>query len=295
MEVENNKSELQNLFQKITLLEKAECFVEDIEYKNFISQSLKKIIDECSFAKDENEIAKVYYDFLNESSYVMIKYLLIFLKKYHLMDFYTYDYSDKVYSSHKDGLTQQDILDAYNKELILINFEYKNKEVNKGTTSNVFEQLDNFESMEQKSLHLSEITNGYEESLRLTDEENAYYNFILDSTNGLYNILKNALYNYNGQNFIIEYNDSSNNFYLIKELLDKYGIDIKMLERKGTIGKDYLPSITNLEDIKNIFICFYNELQQIEYYSKSKEELWQNHQKFISSNEEWLTAKRKRD
>ena len=160
------------------------------------------------------------------------------------------------------------------------------------SNSTIFERLNKFKTIEERQNYLHELKCNYEDSLRLTEEENAYNSFILNTKNGLYRLLENALYKFNGKKFIIEYNPLNVSFNNIKEFCDKYGLDIKMIERGETINKEYLPDIKSLEDIRNLFTYFFIELQQIEYFSKSKEELWDEYNKFINNNEEWLKERK---
>ena len=106
------------LFQIIFLLESKQCFIENEEYDKFVINDLKEIIDICSDATEISDIVENYYQILNPSDISTIRYLLTFLKKYKLLDFYTYYYPGRLYSSHKDNLSKQDILDAYTNELM---------------------------------------------------------------------------------------------------------------------------------------------------------------------------------
>ena len=290
----NAKNTYPNLFQKLTVLENGKCFIENEEYNDFIRNDLKNIINKCSVVTKEDAIVENYYNLINSSDYLTIRCLLTFLKKYSLIDFYTYYYPGRIYSIHKEGLTQQDILAAYEKELAHVNEitedESKNTKITKPT---IFERLDKFTTIEERQTHIHELTRNYEDSLRLTEQENNYYNFIMDRENGLYKVLANALIKYDGKSFKLEYNPLNVSFNYIKAFCDKYDIDIKMIERGETISKDYLPNVKTLEDIRNLFNYYFMELQQIEYFSKSKEELWQECNNFVINNEEWLKERQK--
>ena len=210
------------------------------------------------------------------------------------MDFYTYYFPGRIYSSHKEGLTKQDIFAAYEKELAHVNEitedESKNTKITKPT---IFERLDKYVTIEERQAHLKELANEYSESLRLTEEENSYYNFIMDKENGLYSILENALVKYDGKNFKVEFDEKIVDFSNIMAFYRKYGIDFKMFQRTYPfISIDYLPGIKTLEDIRNLFNCYFMELQQIEYFSKSKEELLEEHNVFITNNKEWLEERK---
>ena len=54
----------------------------------------------------------------------------------------------------------------------------------------------------------------------------------------------------------------------------------------------YIDNIETMEDIKRLLNCFYLELQQINYYNMSKEELWERHKKFYENNKEWMTSEK---
>ncbi len=286
------KNSYPNLFQKLTVLENGKCFIENEEYNDFIRKDLKNIIDKCSAATKEDAIVESYYNLINSSDYLILRCLLTFLKKYSLIDFYTYYYPGRIYSSHKKGLTQQDILVAYEKELAYVNKKATIKTEKKNLNPSVFERLDKYTTIEERQAHIHELKNNYEESLRLTMQENNYNNFIMNRENGLYRLLENALYKYDGKKFILEYNPLNINFECIKEFCNKYGIDIKMIERGESIFKDYLPTIKSLEDIRNLFNFYFMELQQIEYFSKSQDELWQECNNFVINNEEWLKGRK---
>lgn len=286
------KNSYPNLFQKLTVLENGKCFIENEEYNDFIRKDLKNIIDKCSAATKEDAIVESYYNLINSSDYLILRCLLTFLKKYSLIDFYTYYYPGRIYSSHKNGLTQQDILDAYEKELAYVNKKTPIKNEKKDLNPSVFERLDKFTTIEERQAHIHELARNYEDSLRLTEKENAYNSFILNTKNGLYRVLENALYKYDGKKFILEYNPLNVSFNYIKEFCDKYGLEIKMMERGETINKEYLPDIKSLEDIRNLFIYFFAELQQLEHFSKPKEKLWEEYNNFVALNKEWLEERK---
>ena len=98
------------------MFESKQGFRENEEYDKFVINDLRGIIDKCSDVTETNEIVQKYYQVLNSSDTSTIRCLLTFLKKYKLLDFYTYYYPGRLYSSHKDNLSMQDILDAYENE-----------------------------------------------------------------------------------------------------------------------------------------------------------------------------------
>ena len=121
------KEEDLKLFNVISFLEKNNCFIENEEYNNFVINDLKEIIDRCSDVIETNDIVQKYYQVLNSSNTSTIRCLLTFLKKYKLLDFYTYYYPGRLYSSHKDNLNGQDILDAYENEIVNLNSKKKTR------------------------------------------------------------------------------------------------------------------------------------------------------------------------
>lgn len=261
---------------------------EDEGYRGFIKNDLKKIISKIKNSSSDRETASYCEKAIEFLNIRYLSYALIFFDKYGLINFYTQKICGINYK-YKKGLCKNDILAAYEKELTYVSgkikVEPKDKKITKST---IFERLDKFSTIEERQEHLKELANEYSESLKLTEQENNYYNFIIDKENGLYNILENALYKYNGQKFKFEYNSQRTNFNYIKKFCDKYRINIKMIERNALIPMVYLPDIKTLEDIRNLFKYYFMELQQIEHFSKSKEELWKRHQDFVTNNQSWL-------
>lgn len=281
------------LFYRLRDLADENVSLESSNYKKFVRENLLNIISSCAINGSAYEIADKYFNYIRYAELPEIKYLLAFFKKYKLISFEPFGYPDNIIFNYKEDLTQEDIIDAYSKELAYVNektkIEFEDKKISKPS---IFERLDSFTTIEERQNHLHELTSKYSESLRLTKQENAYYNFIMDKENGLYKLLENALMNYDGRNFKLEYNSSIVKFSYILEFCNKYGIDIKMIERGDEINKDYLPGIKTLLDIKNLFVCFFAELQQIERFSKTKEELWEEHNEFVTNNKEWLEERK---
>lgn len=275
------------LFYKLIDLKYEFIDLESDNYKKFVRDELGEIINKNNSNETAYQIIYNYYIYLKNAKCSNIKYLLGFLKKYNLITFQI-EYPSIVRFIYDENLTQQDIFVAYEKELAYVNGENKDKEI---TKPSIFERLDKFTTIEERQVHLKELASEYSESLKLTMQENSYYKFIMDKENGLYKVLGNALYKYDGKNFKLEYNPQRINFNYIKEFCDKYRINIKMIERNELISKDYLPDIKTLEDIRNLFNCFFMELQQIERFSKTKEELWEEYNEFVANNEDWLKNK----
>ena len=264
---------------------------EDEGYREFVKNDLKKIISKIKNSSSDRETASYCEKAIEFLNIRYLSYALMFFDKYGLINFYTQKICGINYK-YKKGLCKKDILTAYEKELAYVSKKATIKTEKKNLNPSVFERIDKFTTIEERQAYIHELKNNYEESLRLTMQENNYNNFIMNRENGLYRLLENALYKYDGKKFILEYGPLNINFECIKEFCDKYGIDINMIERGEKISKDYLPTIKTIEDIRNLFIYFFAELQQIEYYSKTKEELWEEHNNFVTNNEEWLEERK---
>ena len=259
---------------------------EDEGYREFVKNDLKRIISKIKNSSSDRETASYCEKAIEFLNIRYLSYVLMFFEKYGLIHFYTQKICGINYKYKKD------IYAAYEKELAYVNKKTPVKNEKKNLKPSVFERLDKYTNIEERQDHIHELKNNYESSLRLTEEENGYYNFIMDIEKGLYRVLENALYKYDGKKFILEYNPLNINFECIKEFCDKYGIVIKMIERGEKISKDYLPNVKTLADIRNLFNFYFMELQQMEYFSKSKEELWQEHNEFVTNNQEWIEKKK---
>ena len=115
-----------NLFQIITVLEDIKGFTETEDYQEFVRNKLGSIINKCKSSNDL-DIKDKYIHYLKNASAIEVKHLLTFLKKYELMDFYTYYFPGRIYMSQKDNLTEEDIMDAYKKELSRVSILDKNE------------------------------------------------------------------------------------------------------------------------------------------------------------------------
>lgn len=265
---------------------------EDEGYREFVKNDLQKIISKIKNSSSDRETASYCEKAIEFLNIRYLSYALIFFDKYGLINFYTQKICGINYK-YKKGLCKKDIFAAYEKELAYVNkktpVKNENKNEKKNLNPTIFERLDKFTTIEERKKYLHELSSNYEDSLRLTEQENNYYNFIMDRENGLYKVLENALIKYDGKNFKVEFDEKVVDFSNIMAFYRKYGIDFKMYQRSDSfISIDYLPGIKTLEDIRNLFNFYFMELQQIERFSKSKEELWEEHNEFVTNNKEWL-------
>ena len=160
---------------------------------------------------------------------------------------------------------------------------------------NLYELLGNSETVIQREKRLEELNKQYGDDLVTTLKENAYNDFIKDKENGLYRIIKTSILNLNAKlNAFEVYYLKLDNLEFIVEFCTKYGFNLI-----GTHGSTktslYIDNIKNIEDIKRLIDCFYCELQQIEYYSKSREELWNENRIFMQENKTWIDLKKRRN
>ncbi len=167
---------------------------------------------------------------------------------------------------------------------------------------NLYEVLGNYESIEERKEKLEELKKDYDESFRLSGWENAY-NFFITDRRGLYSIIKNSILDFDEKKTIHIVISDTNVIYcgryyskyeIVKEFLNKYGFTTKKYfdPRFRKIDMYYIDNIETMEDIKRLLNCFYLELQQINYYNMSKEELWERHKKFYENNKEWMTSEK---
>ena len=108
----------------------------------------------------------------------------------------------------------------------------------------------------------------------------------------MFRILKTSILNLNAKlNAFEVYYLKWDNLEFIEEFCRKY--DFNLISTHGSTKTSiYIDNIKNIEDIKRLINCFYCELQQIEYYSKSKEELWNENNIFIEENKTWIDSKK---
>ena len=115
----------------ITNLENNNALIEDEGYKQFVINDLNSIIGKCSKATKAREIAVKYYQLLTSSDDLTIRYLLTFLQKHQLMEFYTcplmrLDAPRRLYASIKEDLDLGDIVEAYENEVVSMQKEKAN-------------------------------------------------------------------------------------------------------------------------------------------------------------------------
>ena len=113
----DNEFNTLNLYQIISVLENAKCFVEDEVYQSFVIKKLQGIIDRQEDFNRSKTVLNHYYEYLKEASILQVRCLLTFFKKYELMDFYTYYHPGRIYVWGKKGLTPKEIQAAYQKEI----------------------------------------------------------------------------------------------------------------------------------------------------------------------------------
>ena len=208
--------------------------------------------------------------------------MLIFLKKYNIMIVYTTP-EHTVCCKQVLSLSVEKVTRFYKIELAYV----KSKKDVLITKPSIFERLEGYATMEERQAHIKELSQNYQESLRFSEKENAYNKFIMDRENGLYRILEQALIDFDYRGFVLVYNNWHVSYNFIKEFCDKYGIEVKSLERNDKVNKDLL-NIKTIDEVRYLFQCFFGELQKIEHYSKGKAQLWEESRTFVSNNKEWL-------
>ena len=159
----------------------------------------------------------------------------------------------------------------------------------------LYEILGPTKSVEERNLRVQRLSNKYDEDLKMSIFETNYINFIKNE-NGLYSIIKRAIVNnLKGDDLCFYWN----NHEKIQEYLEyflnknKYSYEIKHIPYSPNVVC-VLQNVKTIDDVKELLICYYGQLQQIEHYSKSKEELWQEYSEFITTNAEWLEKKKGR-
>ena len=258
------KSAYPNLFQIITVLEDINAFEETEAYQKFVRNNLGNIINKCK-CEDEEDIKEKYFQYLEKALIIEVKHLLTFLKKYELMDFYTYYFPGRIYSSQKDNLTEEDIINAYKKELSHISILDK-------------------EEMEKDIK---------EEQQYLSDYNYLKYRFG--------NCIREAILNYAfHKNKIFRdlyLHIESSHLKYVKSLLESYQIKFEI--DKDTKSDDYIITIymprgKELEIIHNLLDAYHGELQRFYHYGSSLEKLEKDRKNFLSNNQEWLEKKKRR-
>lgn len=279
----------ETFYMKMFTIETNESWLKETEgYHQFVRTKLDGAISKFAYGSYSMQIIKQCWGFLEGLDLRTLSYVVIFLKKYNLIDVYI-DKNYDVNCVSEQELTPKIIWDAYKKELA-----YVNEKTGKITKPSIFERLEGYATMEERQAHIKELSQNYQESLRETQYENAYNNFIKDRENGLYRILEHALIDFDFRGFVLTYNNWHISYSFIKEFCDKYGIEVNMIERNDKINKDLLVNITTIENIRYLFQCFFGELQKIEHYSKRQDQLWEENKSFVSNNKEWLEKRKGR-
>ena len=253
-----------NLFQIITVLEDINGFTETEAYQEFVRNNLGKIINKCKCSNDL-DIKDKYINYLKNASAIEVKHLLTFLKKYELMDFYTYYFPGRIYLSQKDNLTEEDIINAYKKELSHLAVLDKNE-------------------MEKDIIREKQYLADYN-----------YLNYRLG------NCIREAILNYAlDKNKIFRdlyLHIESNHLKYVTSLLESYqinfeiGKDVKSADYILTI---YLPKGKELETLHKLLDAYHGELQRFYHYGSSLEKLEEDKKKFVSNNELWIEKRMER-
>ena len=160
---------------------------------------------------------------------------------------------------------------------------------------NLYEVLGNYDSIEEKRENLLELKKKYKDSLYCSRVEAEYGSFV-KSKLGLYSVIKDSILSYSGENggklFVLIIGECQCNppykmIDFIRYFLNKYDFNMEALRSKF-FANYYIENIETMEDIKRLLNCFYSELQMVDYYTMSKEELWERHNKFYENNKEWM-------
>ena len=151
-------------------------------------------------------------------------------------------------------------------------------------------------NVEERKIRVQRLGNNYSEDLKLSVLEANYIAFIKDSKNGLYNIIKKAIVNnLNGDDLCFYWDINEPIQQYIEYFLNKYYYKYKIEHISYSSNMVcILQNIKTVSCVKDLLLCFYGELQQLEHFSKTKEELWEEHTKFVANNEEWLKNKQNR-
>ncbi len=275
---------METFYEKMKIIENDENYLKETEeYQKFVREDLENVIKEFAYESFPMDIARACWSTLENLEITALNYMLIFLSKYNLIDIHT-SLDSLVWCNPSDGLNTKMIIDAYTEELL--------KAKSNNRRPSIFERLDGYKTIEERQDHIKELSRNYKESFREAQYENAYNNFIIDKENGLYKLLEQALVDYDFRGFILVYNNWAVSYDFIKEFCDKYGIEVKMIERNNKVNKDLLINIKTIDDIRYLFQCFFGELQKIEHYSKSQNQLWQEQKEFSSLNREWIEKRK---
>ena len=159
----------------------------------------------------------------------------------------------------------------------------------------LYEVLGPSKSVEERKLRVQKLSS-YNEDLKLSIFEVNYIDFIKNSENGLYNLIKKSIVNnFNGDDLCFYWDIHEPIQPYIEYFLNKYHYKFKIEHISYSSNMIcILQNIKTVACVKDLLLCYYGELQQIEYFSKSKEEQWHEYKNFIANNEEWLESKKRR-
>ena len=159
----------------------------------------------------------------------------------------------------------------------------------------LYEVLGPSKSVKERKSKVQQLSEIYSEDLKLSLFEKNYIDFIKKEENGLFSIIKRAIVNnLNGDDLCFYWDVHESIQPYIEYFLNKYNYkyNIEHISYSSNMIC-ILQNIKTVACVKDLLLCFYGELQQIEYFSKSKEQMWQEHKKFINNNKEWLEKKKK--
>ena len=111
-----------SFYEKVVYLEDIKFALSDKDYMYFVKYNLKPLILTCGKESIEKNISlkQCYLNYFKTLSIIDLCCALTFFKKYNLIDVYSYYHSERVYAKSKNNLTNLEILDAYEKELIVL-------------------------------------------------------------------------------------------------------------------------------------------------------------------------------
>ena len=157
----------------------------------------------------------------------------------------------------------------------------------------LYEVLGPSKSVEERNLRVQHLSNIYNEDLKISILETNYIDFIRKEENGLYSLIKKAIVNnLKGDDLCFFWNINEPIQQYLEYFLNKYHYKYKIEHISYSLNMVcFLQNIKTVTGVKDLLLCYYGELQQIEYYSKSKEELWQEYNEFVTNNKEWLKNK----
>ena len=157
----------------------------------------------------------------------------------------------------------------------------------------LYEVLGPSKSVEERNLRVQQLSS-YNEDLKLSIFETNYIDFIKKEENGLFSIIKRAIVNnLKGDDLCFYWDIHEPIQQYIEYFLNKYHYKFKI--EHISYSSDmvcFLQNIKTVACVKDLLLCFYGELQQIEHFSKSKEELWQEYNEFVTNNQEWIEKKK---